>query len=147
MGITLKTSERELNKKFKEAEQSIINNIVRVLRYCGEMAVNEARNNGNYKDQTGNLRNSIGYVIAINGKIQDKNFIESVSSSQQSSENGLKIGRDLAIQIAKETPEISLVVVAGMKYASYVESKGRNVLTSAENLAKRIIPELLSKLK
>ena len=147
MGVTLKTSERELNKKFKEAEQSIINNIVRVLRYCGEMAVNEARNNGNYKDQTGNLRNSIGYVIAINGKILDENFLESASSSQQSSENGLKIGRDLAIQIAKETPEISLVVVAGMKYASHVESMGNNVLTSAENMAKRIIPELLSKLK
>ena len=118
MGITLNTSERELNKKFKEAEQSMINNIVRVLRYCGEMAVNEARNNGNYKEQTGNLRNSIGYVIAINGKILDENFLESASSSQQSSENGLKIGRALAIQIAKETPEISLVVVAGMKYAS-----------------------------
>ena len=147
MGITLKTSERELNKKFKEAEQSMINDIVRVLRYCGEMAVNEARNNGNYKDQTGNLRNSIGYVIAINGKILDENFLESASSSQQSSENGLKIGRALAIQIAKETQEISLVVVAGMKYASHVESKGINVLTSAENLAKRIIPELLSKLK
>ena len=82
MGITLKTSERELNKKFKEAEQSMINDIVRVLRYCGEMAVNEARNNGNYKDQTGNLRNSIGYVIAINGKILDENFLESASSSK-----------------------------------------------------------------
>ena len=67
MGITLKTSEMELNKKFKEAEQSMINDIVRVLRYCGEMAVNEARNNGEYEDQTGNLRNSIGYVIAFNG--------------------------------------------------------------------------------
>ncbi len=50
MGVTLKTSERELNKKFKEAEQSMINDIVRVLRYCGEMAVNEARNNGNCTD-------------------------------------------------------------------------------------------------
>ena len=161
MGITLKTSERELNKKFKEAEQSIINNIVRVLRYCGEMAVNEARNNGNYKDQTGNLRNSIGYVIAINGKILENGFSNGSYTrtkkdgtadmrfkiSQKEWKEGKKIGYDLALQIAKETPEISLVVVAGMKYASHVESKGINVLTSAENMAKRIIPELLSKLK
>ena len=147
MGITLKTSERELNKKFKEAQETMLNNIVRVLRYCGEMAVNEARNNGSYKDQTGNLRNSIGYVICVNGRILDENFEQTASAIQQSTENGLKIGRDLALQIAKEIPDIALIVVAGMKYASHVESRGINVLTSAENLAKRIIPDLLKQLQ
>lgn len=147
MGITLKTSERELNRKFKEAQETMLNNIVRVLRYCGEMAVNEARNNGNYKDQTGNLRNSIGYVICVNGRILDENFNQTAAANQQSTENGLKIGRDLALQIAKEIPDIALIVVAGMKYASHVESRGINVLTSAENLAKRIIPDLLKQLQ
>lgn len=147
MGITLKTSERELNRKFKEAQEIMLNNIVRVLRYCGEMAVNEARNNGNYKDQTGNLRNSIGYVICVNGRILDENFNQTAATNQQSTENGLEIGRDLALQIAKEIPDIALIVVAGMKYASHVESRGINVLTSAENLAKRIIPDLLKQLQ
>lgn len=147
MGITLKTSQKELNQKFKEAENAILNNIIRVLRYCGEMAVNEARENGSYNDQTGNLRNSIGYVICINGKILDENFLETGAKNLPTTENGLKIGRDLAVQIAKQSPDIALVVVAGMKYASHVESIGKNVLTSAENLAKRIIPDLLKQLQ
>ena len=39
-----------------------------------------------------------------------------------------------------------LVVVAGMKYASYVEARNYNVLTSAELLAEREIPRLLKEL-
>jgi len=33
------------------------------LQYIGETFINDARTNGNYLDQTGNLRSSIGYVI------------------------------------------------------------------------------------
>ncbi|MGV4578106.1 hypothetical protein ACQ1R5_10635 [Ornithobacterium rhinotracheale] len=39
-----------------------------------------------------------------------------------------------------------LVVVAGMNYALYVESKGYNVLSTAEQLAEREVPRLLNEI-
>ena len=38
--------------------------VMRRLQYLGEQCITEARKNHSYKDQTGNLTSSIGYVIA-----------------------------------------------------------------------------------
>ena len=139
MGVKLNLNQSAINAKMKDAEEAILQKFLRVLRYCGEMAVNEARTSGNYQDQTGNLRSSIGYVIAINGKIIEDNF--------EGSAEGQNEGKNIAREIARSTPDIALIVVAGMKYASHVESKGRNVLTSAEQMANNIIPNLLKQLR
>ena len=51
-------------------------------------------------------------------------------------------------EIAAKYPKgYVLVVVAGMNYAVYVESKGRDVLTSAEKLAETELPKMLRQLK
>lgn len=139
MGVKLNLNQSAINAKMKDAEEAILQKFLRVLRYCGEMAVNEARTSGNYQDQTGNLRSSIGYVIAINGKIIEDNF--------EGSAEGQNVGKKIAREIARSIPDIALIVVAGMKYASHVESKGRNVLTSAEQLANNIVPNLLKQLR
>lgn len=146
MAIVPKFNVNDINKVFKIADERMINAVLRVLRYVGEKAINEARLNGSYKDQTGNLRNSIGYVIVVNGKVIDENFTYS-SRGSASEEDGLKIGRSLALEIASQQTDIALVVVAGMKYALYVESTGLNVLSSAEQLAKIQVPNLLKQLK
>jgi hypothetical protein len=41
---------------------------------------------------------------------------------------------------------ITLIVCAGMNYASHVEARGYNVLTSAEILSERLVPEMMKKL-
>ena len=64
----------DFERIFKEKQKEVENQIVRVLRYVGDLAVNEAKTNGNYQDQTANLRNSIGFVIAIDGRIVDEDF-------------------------------------------------------------------------
>lgn len=146
MALTPKFDMRSIDKILKGATDDLNNSIIRVLRYVGERAVNEARLNGNYLDHTANLRNSIGYVIVVNGRILDVNFQNTAAQTQTSTEDGLKIGKDLALEIASRQSEIALIVVAGMKYALYVESTGRNVLTSAEQMANTQVPLLLRQL-
>ncbi|MCT4142980.1 hypothetical protein HZP66_01910 [Elizabethkingia anophelis] len=146
MALTPKFNMRSIDKILKGATDDLNNSIIRVLRYVGEKAVNEARTNGNYLDHTANLRNSIGYVIVIDGKVIDQNFTYS-SRGAESKDDGVKIGKNLALEIARQQKEIALIVVAGMKYALYVESTGRNVLTSAEQLANIQVPSLLNQLR
>jgi hypothetical protein len=40
-----------------------------------------------------------------------------------------------------------LIVVAGMNYATYVEAKGYNVLSTAEHLAQVEFPRMIAELK
>ena len=122
-----------------EAQNEIEDKVTRILRYCAEEAINEARIAGSYKDVTGNLRASVGYAIILNGRIVEENFT--------GANEGVSKGKSLAQTLAAQQPEIALVVVAGMKYASQVESRGRNVLTTAEQLAKTMVPNLLKQLK
>jgi hypothetical protein len=106
---------------------------INLLQYVGERSLTEARLSGSYQDRTGNQRNSIGYIIVMDGKIIR--------------ENGGDEGRKFARQMIREFPKgLVLVVAAGMKYASYVAAKGYNVIDSAEDLAERLVPQMLKDL-
>ena len=115
------------------------------LRVLGEKCVNHARQIDKtigFEDQTGNLRSSLGYVIYLNGKPVGENF-EKVRGGNE----GLEKGRKLAKEIAGDYPRgFLLVVVAGMEYAVYVEANNRDVLTSAEHLAEKKLPEMLKQI-
>lgn len=139
MGLRFIGNNNAINQRFAEAQTDVTNRMVRILRYCAEMAINEARLNGNYRDVTGNLRSSVGYTIIVDGKILEENY--------SGNSEGISKGKSVARELLTQQPEIGLVIVAGMKYASQVESRGRNVLTSAEQLAKVMVPNLLNQLK
>lgn len=135
-----------IDSYLKSKTEEHTNKIIRVMKYVGEMTVNEARTNKTYQDRTANLRNSTGYVIVVNGKVISENFKNSASAAAETDLDGKKIGRDFAHSLASNYPDIALIVVAGMNYAAYVESKGFNVITSAEQLAKVKVPMLLKQL-
>lgn len=141
--IKLKINEAEINKRLTEAAKSRLDNIVRILRVIGEQAVNYAKINGNYQDRTANLRNSIGYVIVLDGVIIDELFEKTIQPKEVSKENPIKTGRDLAYQLAEGKQGLSLIVVAGMSYASYVTSKGFDVLISSVREARKLVNELI----
>lgn len=126
--ITESTISGSVNDEIKRIENVLIN----TLKYVGEKAIADARTNGNYIDRTGNLRNSIGYIIHVNG-----NMVYSELSSLNS---------DFANSLSARNKGISLIVVAGMNYAEHVEALGRNVITSAELMAEVLVPKLLSQL-
>lgn len=146
------------------------------MKRLGEMCVENARMNGNYMDQTGNLRSSVGYAVFKDGTLISSTY-DSVSvsagtktvtrRSKKTLKDGtvkeyiyttqVKIGGDgaigaksgeaLARRIGETTSGIALVCTAGMNYAIYVEASGRNVLTSAERLAEQQLPKMLAQLK
>lgn len=131
--------EAYLDEQIERIEQLIIYN----LSYVGDQCLTEARNTNSYKDQTGNLRSSIGYTIVKDGRvIRQSDFAVVRKGSEGKSE-----GEQFARSLASKFPEgIVLIVVAGMNYASYVSAKGYNVLDSAELLADRLVPSILKQL-
>ena len=136
----------ELEKAALEAENEFLEELARL----GEMGVNEARLSGNYIDRTGNLRSSIGYVLAREGEvITASEFAKIVGKENPTGEvEGDKKGRDLATAEARRLSKdgYALVLVAGMEYASHVSWTGRNVLDSAEDLMRERIETRFAKL-
>lgn len=124
-----------------EVERQIIESLCRV----GEEAVKLAKlipPERGFNDQTGNLRSSIGYVVVKDGKPVNVSF-----GAVKGGHAGVNEGQRLALQIGSNyTDGYALVVVAGMNYAVHVESKGRDVLTSAEKFAEKEIAKELADL-
>jgi hypothetical protein len=125
----------------KKAVEAVIN----TFAYIGETCITESRNNGKYVDRTGNLRSSIGYAVIYEGKAVRKG----------GNTNGTDEGRDSAQTFSVELIDkvqsyfpggITLIVVAGMNYATYVEAMGLNVLASSKLLAEKLVPEMMEKL-
>lgn len=120
-----------------KAEEQAKRRLVRFLKAVGEECVSEAISSGNYTDRTGNLRSSIGYVVADDGNVVEEGGFYSLGGDE-----GPEAGRAKALEQAQGTSGVSLVIVAGMKYAQYVADKGYNVLDSAELLARQLLTEI-----
>ena len=102
-----------------------------------------AKNNRNYIDQTGNLTNSIGYVVTHKGKA-----VSQGGFSGTGEEISAQIGLSLANEIASETQnDFAVIIVAGMNYAAYVEAKGYNVILPAELKARIDFPTMIQRLR
>lgn len=145
MGIVPRFSRQELKVMLADRVNQINLAILTQLRFLGEKCVNHARQIDKkigFEDQSGNLRSSIGYVIYLNGKPIGENF-EKVKGGDE----GIEKGRKLAKEVAGKYPRgFLLVVVAGMEYAVCVEANNRDVLTSAEHLAEKKLPEMLKQI-
>jgi hypothetical protein len=143
---------RYLDESLKRLRQVAINN----LCYLGETAIKEARENHRYKDRTGNLTSSIGYLVLDNGKVVRESSFEVARGVWEddkgrkhpySGDAGSSEGREfLHTLISEHSTGLVLILVAGMNYAAYVEAKNLNVLDSAEQLVERELPQLLKQL-
>ena len=87
---------------------------IKALSYLGERCVIEARTNHTYKDQTGALTASIGYLIFKNGEVVNGSFArrertpvsmwEVVKKGEKTTpEDGAEKGKELAEKVGKET--------------------------------------------
>ncbi|QDK80833.1 hypothetical protein EXU85_20360 [Spirosoma sp. KCTC 42546] len=154
MPINRRMSDAQVHAYFQKIPPQFHDVILFNLSYVGELCVNLARSTNTYIDQTGNLRNSIGYVIVHNGKVIKSGFTRSATvkgsgkKASKGSFSGVRTGEDLANQLAAGYDSgYALIVVAGMNYAASVESRGLDVLTSAEQLAESVVPTILRQLK
>lgn len=148
MGIKPRiTNSQTIPNELQRGYRTIEKGIIRILQYVGEQFVKEARDGlnisgafpkGDYTDQTVNLRSSIGYFVLNDGVI--------VSSNLQGTADGIGAARQVLDQISEKSG-YQLVGVAGMEYASYVESRGYNVITSQGDIAIVNIDRMLRKFK
>lgn len=156
MPIKSLTNEQYINQLLKKTIDNVSFVLFRRLSKIGEESVAIARNLGseyksmsakkreelrhrkhtpNYIDDTGNLRASIGYLVAIDGQVMISDFKK--NESQQLAENVLK----------QHTLGVALIMTAGMEYAYTVSKKGYDILDSAEYNARKKMGDFIQKLK
>lgn len=131
----------------KEAVEKSEQLIVRNLQTVGEYAIGFARDWGLYTDRTGNLRSSVGYIIAKNGKEIFKAGFDAAANSGTEGETGAREGYKYALELVKNhSGKYALIFVAGMFYAEYVEKAGYDVLIGTEIEAKEFARQLFSQI-
>lgn len=146
MAIKASFSEADVKKRFDDALDIVSRWQVKYLQRLGEECVLHARQipaTVGFMDQTGNLRSSIGYIVFVDGVAVGENYVP-VSGGVE----GVEKGKALAKKVGSTYKNgVCMVVTAGMNYAVHVEAKGRDVLTSAEHLAKQELPKILQELQ
>lgn len=107
------------------------------LALLGEEIINDAKLTGPYRDQTGNLRSSVGYDVAIDGH---SIFGGCKASGKQ---EGVEQAQNLAAELLQKFDKgIVLIVVAGMEYAAAVESKGYSVISNSIPMKEEVLKRL-----
>lgn len=142
MGITLDISgTRKRTIQFKGSAED---KLVLACKYAGEKFVKDARSfskaQGGFGDVTGNLRSSIGYFIVKNGQVVESLVYSGNSGTDR--KKGVSAGKQL-IESWPKKPGIQLVGFAGMNYASFVESRGLNVISVQKETALINLKDLL----
>lgn len=132
----------DIKRWFDHFQDRAEEKILKLLMAGGEKFVAIARKSGSYDDQTGNLRSSIGYVIAKDGEVIISNFKESNKGSDKSTgkEKGHRVAEDISLSFSGG---YILVGVAGMDYAAAVEAKGYEVVTGANTLCNEYLKKAL----
>ena len=124
MAIKIELDIKHFRKEMNQLAAEIDKDIFESLQQAGEDFVTGARSmkktEGGFGDVTGNLRSSIGYAIRRNGEIIFGNF--------DGNSTGVAAAKR-AIDEVEKIKGLQLIGVAGMDYASAVESKGLNVIT------------------
>jgi len=132
MGLIPGFTQANINKRITNWVVSIEQRIIWTLAMVGEQFVNDARNTQTYQDQTGNLRSSIGYIIAKDGVIIQENV--------EGKAEGRAQAKEVAREVLRENNKgFVLIGVAGMEYAAAVESKGYDVITGSIPAAKALL--------
>lgn len=129
--------EKALRQKLADELNAMVNDLYEI----GLSAVNTIRQNHAYKDQTGNLTSSVGCAVVVEGEIMQISGFEAIKPT---GEQGAQDGRSYVQSLASQFPQgITLIVVAGMNYAAYVERKGIGGMTGGELFAKQAVEDLL----
>ena len=110
MGIRRRYAEREVARALLGAVEARRRGLARGLCAVGEMAVAQARTHGSYRDRTGNLRASVGYAVALDGRpVGPGDLGEGLPGAGNP-------GRAAALRAVRGYPRgASLVVAAGMR--------------------------------
>lgn len=142
---------KQITNELKAFQENKEAQIVDVFSYVGESFINDARENGSYKDHTGNLRSSTAYFIKsgesllLKGGTKKKGFAGKTEGGGVTSK-GRQAAQEVADSIQPSKGEMLLIGTAGMQYAESVEARGRDVITPMSQRAGEQLEELLKEL-
>lgn len=153
MAVSLRPrfNKQQIHEMLQKEKEKLVKLVLLRLQKIGEQFIINARTKtaaqGGFNDRTGNLRNSIGYIVLNNGRQVAVNFKSTVSGGSKGVSEGEKVAHEAARDLANG---MVLIVVAGMEYASAVEARGRDVITgsslAARNELKQAIKDIRQKM-
>ena len=139
MGMTPNFTGDDIDDAFSQFTGTQEQKYVETLKWVGEQFTNHCRDLRTYRDQTGNLRASIGFIIAIDGNV--------VHEDWSGDPEGISQGKKTAQTVLNSSKTgIVLIGVAGMQYASAVESRGLDVITGGTLVAEKILKGIMNKI-
>ena len=136
--VRMDTPMSEIDKYLEEAEEAIFKAIEDALIEAVKESADEARSCGAYRDQTGNLRSSVGGAVGREGKVT---WVSDFNVVREGVEGAAK-GRMLAENLIAQYPDADFcaVLVAGEDYAVYVQAlHGLDVTASGEALLRELL--------
>lgn len=133
MGMTVQGADA-VCRRLDKAGETVSSAILTAFAYAGELAVKGIRTRefSSWEDQSGNLRSSIGYAVAQNGRVVIMSGFDVVAGGKEGAANGKKMTAELAREYAQHP--FVLIVVAGMEYAVYVEAMENKVVLAGGQL-------------
>lgn len=139
--MSIKLVNNNIKGTIKAFQERLEMAVISQLQKLGEELVKYAKEQHNYLDQTGNLTNSIGYAVVKQGNIL---YYSGENQPGEGAAEGLKVAQQMAATLPNS---FSLIIVAGMNYAAYVEAKGYNVILPAQLKAMKDFPEIVKRLQ
>lgn len=135
-----KFTQKSIRRHIDRAIEGFENVLIDTFSQVGAQFVRDARLTQTYKDQTGNLRHSIGFTVLKDGVSIFENF--------ENDGVGTGKARELINNLSDDFRKgYALIVVAGMNYAAYVEAKGYDVITGSSLQAETELKRILNKIK
>lgn len=132
MAIRMVTTTHEVDEYFRKAAEIVEEEAGNELAAFGAECEERIRNRSaeeSWHDVSGNLRSSVGYVVAKEGKVWAMSAFNAVGGGTLGSSKGRAMAGRLA---ASYTDMFILAVFAAMEYADEVERlDNRDVLASA----------------
>lgn len=129
-----------IQKLINGVRERVDGDAVKAAHYIGQLATNHARDTGNYKDRTGNLRNSTGYAVAANGQIENVLHDRGHPAAQKKAD-------EFAESIESDPSHVKMIGYAGMEYGVFVEAKGYDVISQSAAKLPELIEQALGKVR
>lgn len=129
------TSDNEIRQWLSDFVDDSCMELAVLASKIGEDALAISRGEHRYQTQTGNLQSSCGYAVTLNGTLFKQGAFESLPGmNKPDGDTGAEKGRAYLEECLRDKQDegITLIMVAGMDYAGYVEDWGGDVLKSAE---------------
>lgn len=138
MPIKQTTPDSVIDNYLKRCHELAMDLTYKAMAKLGELCINRIRDRSSddsWKDHTGNLRSSIGYMITRDGKPIVKGGFQPTSAPEGNGGKGRQNGENYVDSLTSQyaSYQLAMVVVAGMEYAIYVEAHdNKDVLASTE---------------